>query len=151
MMPDLTSERERAKLRKLLERGDPKSSSGLRNEVALALLDKVEEGRVLTCVYCGHEYPEGTPSWGSDLLTEHIRTCEKHPMRDLESKLAQLRRALVGLVGLDTREELEAMEAVVRLSTIPEKDRASTIDAIHALMDTLPASAAPAGGEGQSL
>lgn len=38
----------------------------------------------VTCVYCGHHYPEGTPPHGSDVLTEHIKGCEKHPMRALE-------------------------------------------------------------------
>ena len=35
----------------------------------------------LTCVYCGMAYPEGTPPHGARILTEHIKVCEKHPMR----------------------------------------------------------------------
>lgn len=37
----------------------------------------------ITCVYCGQEYPEHTPTHGADVavLTEHIAQCEKHPMR----------------------------------------------------------------------
>ena len=43
------------------------------------------EQRVVTCVYCGHEYPPGTPTSGSQVeaLTAHIRVCEKHPMQAL--------------------------------------------------------------------
>lgn len=56
-----------------------------------------------------------------------------------EEAITKLRSALVGLVGVDTREELDAMEAVMRLSRgIPEEDRANMINAIHALRDTLP-------------
>lgn len=46
--------------------------------------------RTLTCVYCGHAYPPGTPAHGSDTLTAHISTCEKHPMRLLEERIAEL-------------------------------------------------------------
>jgi len=55
-------------------------------------------GRVLTCVYCGHEYPQDSPAWGNQGLTDHIKVCEKHPMRKLEADNAKLRKALVGLV-----------------------------------------------------
>ena len=43
---------------------------------------------VVTCVYCGMEYPEGTPTHGASVLTEHIKVCKKHPMRELESQLS---------------------------------------------------------------
>ena len=85
----------------------------------------------LTCVYCGHAYPEGTPPHGSKVLTDHIKVCEKHPM-------TKLRAALVGVIGVDGREDLEAMEAVIRLQPVPARDKAGIIDAIHALLDTLP-------------
>jgi hypothetical protein len=38
---------------------------------------------ILTCVYCGMAYPEGTPPHGSKILTDHIKICEKHPMSKL--------------------------------------------------------------------
>lgn len=37
--------------------------------------------RILTCVYCGYEYPAGTPPHGNELLTAHIAVCDKHPMK----------------------------------------------------------------------
>ena len=43
---------------------------------------------VVTCVYCGTEYPSSTPTSAAPALTEHIKACAKHPMRDLESKLS---------------------------------------------------------------
>ncbi len=92
----------------------------------------------LTCVYCGHAYPEGTPPHGAQVLTDHIKVCEKHPMRKLEGDRNKLRRALVGLVGVDGRLELEAMEMGLRGHPVPEADRECAINAIHALRDTLP-------------
>ena len=95
----------------------------------------MNEERVLTCVYCGMEYPQGTPSWGNQILTDHIRVCEKHPMRQLEIDKAKLRNALIGLVGADSIAELEAMEAAIRLLPIPDVDRMNTINAIRTLIE----------------
>jgi hypothetical protein len=90
-----------------------------------------EDARVLTCVYCGHEYPQGTPAAGSQILTDHIKSCEKHPM-------AKLRKALVGLIDCDGKGELEQMEATLRLMPGIEKDKIAAINGIHALLETLP-------------
>lgn len=38
------------------------------------------------CAYCGQEFPVAGDT--SD-VSEHIRTCVKHPMRDVEAKLAE--------------------------------------------------------------
>ncbi len=51
-------------------------------------------------------------------------------------QLKTLRSALVGLVGVDTREELEQLEVVMRLMPAPAADKAATINAIHALIAT---------------
>lgn len=90
---------------------------------------------VLTCVYCGMAYPEGTSTHGSQILTDHIKVCEKHPMRKAEATIAKLTSALVGLVGAATKKELAAMEIAMRLMPAPDVDKAVTINAIHALMD----------------
>lgn len=100
------------------------------------------DGRILTCVYCGHEYPQDTPASGSEILTEHIRVCERHPMRKAESDVAMLRAALVGLIGADSEQELRTMEAAMRLLPAPDADKAVSINAIHALLATMPANAA---------
>ena len=49
---------------------------------------------ILTCVYCGMAYPEGTPPHGAKVLTDHIKVCEKHPMRELEEELRATRHVL---------------------------------------------------------
>lgn len=53
-----------------------------------------KETQVLTCVYCGTAYPPGTPASGSDVLTAHIKVCEKHPMREVEMQLAAALREI---------------------------------------------------------
>lgn len=93
---------------------------------------------VVTCVYCGHEYPEGTPTAKHDLLTAHIKVCEKHPMREAEARIERLRKALAGLIGAETKEELEAMEAAMRMMPGIEADKIAGINAIHALLSEVP-------------
>ena len=89
----------------------------------------------LTCVYCGIVYPEGTPPHGAQILTDHIKICEKHPMRKAEETISKLKAALSGLVGASTKKELEMMEAVIRSVPAPDADRAVTINATHALLE----------------
>jgi len=91
----------------------------------------------LTCVYCGEAYPEGTPPHGAQVLTDHIRVCEKHPLRKAEDAILRLKSALVGLVGVSTKRELEEMEVLLRTMPLPEQDRVNTINAIHALLSLL--------------
>lgn len=67
-------------------------------------------GRVLTCVYCGYEYPQGTPAAGSEILTEHIKVCDKHPMRAAEIKISKLRKALGDLMGCHTEADFAELE-----------------------------------------
>ncbi len=94
---------------------------------------------VLTCVYCGKEYPNDTPAWGNQVLTEHIKVCDKHPMRELELKYSKVRKALSDMVGCDSEKELDAMEAIIRMAKgISEMDRANTINAIDAIRTTIP-------------
>lgn len=54
------------------------------------------------CAYCGKKYPKGTPKSQNELLTAHIKVCEKHPLRvaewknkALEEQVKTLRKALI--------------------------------------------------------
>lgn len=53
----------------------------------------------------------------------------------LETSNMKLRKALVGLVGMDGK-ELDGMEAMVRIMPVADNDRMNTINAIHALRET---------------
>jgi len=91
---------------------------------------------ILTCVYCGKEYPEGTPSWGDKVLTDHIKFCEAHPLRAAELKIEKLRKALFDMIGVSSEKELKEMEAVLRSIPGIETDKVAAINAIHALLET---------------
>jgi len=92
---------------------------------------------VLTCVYCGHKYPNGTPAAKHELLTSHIKICEKHPLREAEKTIFKLRSALVGMVGADSVEELNAMEILIRSAPAPASDMIVAVNAIDVLRETL--------------
>lgn len=114
-----------------------------------ALAAQAGSHSVVTCVYCGHEYPEGTPTAKHDLLTAHIKVCEMHPMREAEARIKRLRKALSGLIGAETKEELEAMEAAMRVMPGVEADKIAALNAIHALLSEANAALChPADGDG---
>jgi hypothetical protein len=46
------------------------------------------------CAYCGQAYPQGTPRFGSEALTEHIKVCPEHPMRKAETRIERLEEAV---------------------------------------------------------
>lgn len=98
-----------------------------------AIVDNTENKTIVTCVYCGHEYPNGTPASKHLSLTEHIKICEKHPMRVLEEQNKVLKKALHGLVGCDSLEDLNEMELYLRTSIAPDRDKMVAINAIDAL------------------
>jgi hypothetical protein len=89
--------------------------------------------RILTCVYCGHEYPQDTPPHSDSVLTEHISTCEKHPLRTVIAQRDKLRSALAGLLGASTKNELDQLEMGVRMAPAGDEDRAVALNAISAL------------------
>lgn len=53
-----------------------------------------------------------------------------------DDKVALLRGALTGLVGVESIEDLTKMEAMLRLMPAPDADKATMINAIHALIET---------------
>lgn len=91
----------------------------------------------LTCVYCGTAYPEGTPPHGSQILTDHIKVCEKHPLRAAEITITKLRTIIVGLVGVDGKEKLKQMEKDIMTLNVPLQDKIVILDAIDGLLDTI--------------
>lgn len=50
--------------------------------------------RNVACAFCGHEYGEGTPKFQNDTLTEHIKVCPKHPMRQIEFELEEYEKRI---------------------------------------------------------
>lgn len=98
----------------------------------------MNDSRILTCVYCGMEYPQDTPSHGASVLTEHIKVCEKHPMRGMELENKKMLKLITDLVGSDNITELNSMELQLRTADfIPEKDKCDMINSINFLREKL--------------
>jgi len=56
----------------------------------------------------------------------------------LQKDAALLRAALIGLIGVESKQELQGMELAIRALPVPEADKAISINAIHALLATMP-------------
>jgi len=50
----------------------------------------MNDQKIVTCAYCGHVYPPGAPTSQHELLTEHIKICDKHPMCEAEETIKTL-------------------------------------------------------------
>ncbi len=61
-------------------------------------------------------------------------------MSDVINDVTLLRTALIGLIGAETEAELRQMEVIMRTLPMPDADRAASINAIHALLATMPTS-----------
>ncbi len=62
-----------------------------------------------------------------------VDTTATEKLREAEQKIERLRKALVGLIGAETAEELDAMELFLRSTPAPESDKIAAINAIDAL------------------
>lgn len=86
---------------------------------------------VVTCVYCGRKYPDGTPTAKAEALTDHVKVCDKHPMKRAID-------ALAALVGSRDKAELNGMRDHIHLLPISRAEYAPMRDAIELLLETLP-------------
>lgn len=77
--------------------------------------------RVVTCIYCGKEYPGGTPASQDQRLTQHIKVCEKHPLRNAERRNQNLSQSLV-------EAKLERDRAVLEAKAIIENAKPLAVD-----------------------
>ena len=55
----------------------------------------------------------------------------------LPGKYEKIRSALAGMIGCDTKEELDTMETYIRFADVCESDKVSSLNAIAALRETL--------------
>jgi hypothetical protein len=69
--------------------GERNQARSFAEDAAKKYNDLLASNRV-TCVYCGHQYADGTPEAKSAALTAHIAQCEAHPMRQLGASLCTL-------------------------------------------------------------
>ena len=83
-------------------------------EAAEAAVERLEQEwqaiqndeRVLTCVYCGHEYPPGTPASNHAALTAHVAVCEQHPAAAFRARAEAAEARLCTVVEALTQAEI---------------------------------------------
>ena len=75
----------------------------------------MSEGRKFTyCAYCGEQFPaDGDDS--TDLISEHIATCPKHPMREAEARVAGLEAEIEALRGQETQMDSDLRAAYAEI------------------------------------
>jgi hypothetical protein len=76
---------------------------------------------IVTCVYCGHAYPAGTPTHGAEVLKAHIAECPQHPM-------AELKRKYESLLASYSRTYGGQPEVLLPRSVEPKVDRETGLD-----------------------
>jgi hypothetical protein len=86
--------------------------------------------RTLTCVYCGHAYPPGSPTHSAEVLTAHVAVCPKHPMAAVVKERDELRARLLPeeerlkLTGDALQAEAEAYDLRGQLAAVKaERDQ----------------------------
>lgn len=106
-----------------------------RNREADLLKDKT----VVTCVYCGQEYPDGTPTAKAQILTDHIKVCLKHPMRAAEQRIKELEAALKTASVDRSNTTIEEVIRLMAPERIPQTaaDIDTQINNLHAEIDKL--------------
>ena len=66
------------------------------------LEQELEAYRTLTyCAYCGQSYP--LDNQAAEMVTQHIQSCSRHPMREVKAERDRLRKALEKIRGIDYR------------------------------------------------
>lgn len=99
--------------------------------------------RFLTWPVPADVYPDGTPGQPGRTGTNLLNSIQAKLMLEhvlvSEDGAAMLRSALIGLIGAESEQELRQMEVAMRVLPAPEADKAVSINAIHALLATMPA------------
>jgi hypothetical protein len=85
--------------------------------------------------------------WPSTLATRDELRVTKEELTAIQARVALLRGALAGLVGVGDEKGLEQMEFVIRNHSAPDADKMDMLNAIRVLITTLP-NAEQKDGEG---
>ena len=68
------------------------------------------------------------------LVGENWHELTIYDAKKISENNTKIKKALTGLIGAETKEELEQLELGIRLSPAPDSDKAVMINAIHALL-----------------
>jgi len=77
---------------------------------------RLRHQRVVSCVYCGKQYEDGTPTSQDHRLTQHIKVCEKHPLRNAEKRNQDLTQSLTDARLERDQAVLEAKALITNIS-----------------------------------
>jgi len=85
-------------------------------EQAKERINELEEQikRDTFCAYCGIKFPDYTPKYERKILTDHIKICSKHPMRELEEVNEELVEALRIIILYIVHGPVEMISKVAR-------------------------------------
>ena len=85
-------------------------------EQAIERINELEEQikRDTYCAFCGLKYPDYTPKFERKVLTNHIKICSKHPMRELEEVNEELVEALRIIILYIVHGPVEMISKVAR-------------------------------------
>lgn len=113
-------------------------------------VQEIAAARVLTCVYCGHQYPDGTPAAKHAALTEHIQKCPKHPMTELRQKVTSFCDTMTEALGAEPLAEEEhdldvLAETIMTRLEAQNREDGKLIAAEKELHDVMNAILAPFG------
>lgn len=67
------------------------------DEAAAVMVEQDRRLKIVTCAFCGEQYPRGTPAHTADVLAEHIVKCERHPMKAMADRNALLEAAALAV------------------------------------------------------
>jgi len=93
-----------------------------------------ERSKVLTCVYCGKEYPMGVPSFE---LQEHIKSCSKHPLSKALADNRYLKGLLEAMIRAFTniRDGDPVTEEAIKLQFVTRRQTETLLEAYKAAYD----------------
>ena len=87
-MPDQWEEEAQAVIANLRAERDEARAFGEKS--AKQYNDLLADSQVVTCAFCGQEYPRGTPRHGDGGLAAHIEVCPKHPLAEAQERIKTL-------------------------------------------------------------
>lgn len=130
----LLSEKDLVSLRERFQSANNPTVISLLDHIA-AMEKGIEEDTF--CAYCGMKYPKGTPKHHNELLSEHIKVCPEHPMRQAEERIKKLRKALIdGIFAIGGSASEDSLDIFICM--LPDEIRAYKQIQIKKLLEPKP-------------
>ncbi len=89
-------------------------------------MSPLRERNVVTCVFCGHEYPTGTPRAQHQALTDHVAVCDKHPAAAFRLRAEKAEEEAARLTSSLAASDDEIMRRVREIGNLIHKHHRET-------------------------